>query len=103
LSKSKSPPAYSLSLGMTEIAATRGIPLLVNGAKKREPLQKSLRREIATEFPASFLWLHPNWSLPSDRADGDGLQTVNCTGQATGCAASAIGAACLALQQHNST
>ena len=74
LAKSKSPPTYGLSLGMTEILASREILLLVNGAKKREPLRKLLRREIATEFPASFLWLHPNWTLLCDRDASAGLK-----------------------------
>lgn len=73
LSKSKSPPTYGLTLGMAEILASREILLLVNGAKKREPLRKLLRREITTEFPASFLWLHPNWTLLCDRDAAEGL------------------------------
>jgi len=55
LSNSKSPPTYGLGLGMAEILTAREILLLVNGTKKREPLRKLLRREITTEFPASFL------------------------------------------------
>jgi len=73
LANSKSPPTYGLSLGMAEILASREILLLVNGAKKREPLRKFLRREISTEFPASFLWLHSNWILLCDRDAAGGL------------------------------
>ncbi|NOS68876.1 MAG: galactosamine-6-phosphate isomerase [Verrucomicrobia bacterium] len=73
LSKTKSPPTYGLSLGMAEILESREILLLVNGAKKREPLRRLLRREITTEFPASFLWLHPNWTLLCDRDATEGL------------------------------
>jgi galactosamine-6-phosphate isomerase len=74
LSKSKSPPTYGLSLGMAEILVSREILLLVSGAKKREALVKLLRREITTEFPASFLWLHPNWTLLCDRDAAKGLK-----------------------------
>jgi galactosamine-6-phosphate isomerase len=73
LSQTKSPPRYGLGLGMAEILASREILLLVNGAKKREPLKKFLRREISTDFPASFLWLHPNWTLLCDREAAEGL------------------------------
>jgi galactosamine-6-phosphate isomerase len=72
LSQTKSPPRYGLGLGMAEILASREILLLVNGAKKREPLRRLLRGEITTEFPASFLWLHPNWTLLCDREAAEG-------------------------------
>lgn len=74
LAKAKSPPTYGLSLGMAEILSSQEILLLVGGAKKREPLRKLLRREITTEFPASFLWLHPNWTLLCDRDAAEGLR-----------------------------
>jgi len=31
-------------------------------------VQRLLQREISTEFPASFLWLHSNWTLFYDAA-----------------------------------
>lgn len=67
LAQSKSPPKYGLSLGMAEILASREILLLVSGTRKREALRTLLRHEITTEFPASFLWLHPSWTLLCDR------------------------------------
>ena len=67
LANSKSKPRFGLTLGMAEILASREILLLVSGAGKRGPLRKFLRREITTEFPASFLWLHSNWTLLCDR------------------------------------
>jgi galactosamine-6-phosphate isomerase len=73
LANTKSKPGYGLTLGLAEILASREILLLVCGASKREPLGRLLKREIATEFPASFLWLHPNWTLLCDRAATEGL------------------------------
>ncbi len=73
LANSRSKPTFGLTLGMAEILASREILLLVSGANKRETLQKLMRREITTEFPASFLWLHPNWSLLCDRDSAKGL------------------------------
>lgn len=73
LAHARSQPAYGLTLGLAEILGSREILLLVSGAKKREPLRRLLRHEITTEFPASFLWLHPNWTLLCDRVAAEGL------------------------------
>jgi len=73
LANSKSRPAFGLTLGMAEILASHEILLLVSGASKREPLRRLLQRNITTEFPASFLWLHRNWTLLGDRAAAEGL------------------------------
>jgi galactosamine-6-phosphate isomerase len=75
LANSRSKPTFGLTLGMAEILASRNILLLVNGANKRGPLRKFMQRQITTEFPASFLWLHSNWSLLSDRDAAEGLNT----------------------------
>jgi galactosamine-6-phosphate isomerase len=73
LAHAKSRPAYGLTLGMAEILASREILLLVSGSSKRQPLQKLLRREITTDFPASLLWLHPRWTLLCDQPAAEGL------------------------------
>ena len=73
LAKSRTPPAHGLTLGLAEILASREILLLVSGPSKRTPLQRLLSREVTTEFPASFLWLHPNWTLLCDREAAAGL------------------------------
>jgi galactosamine-6-phosphate isomerase len=73
LADAKSLPTHGLTLGMAEILAAREILLLVSGAGKREPLRNLLRHEITTGFPASFLWLHPNWTLLCDDEAAEGL------------------------------
>jgi len=73
LANTRSKPGFGLTLGMAEILASREILLLVNGANKRGPLRRLFQREITTAFPASFLWLHPNWTLLCDRAAVEGL------------------------------
>ena len=73
LAKSKRRPGYGLTLGMAELLASREILLLVSGSKKRGPLRIWTKREITTQFPASFLWLHRNWSLLCDRDAAEGL------------------------------
>ena len=73
LADSRSKPTFGLTLGMAEILASREILLLVSGANKCEPLRKLMQRQITTEFPASFLWLHSNWTLLCDRTATEGL------------------------------
>lgn len=61
-------PAYGLTLGLRDILQSREILLLVSGASKQTQLRRLLRPEIAPQFPASFLWLHPAVSLFCDAA-----------------------------------
>jgi putative deaminase/isomerase len=60
-------PEFGLTLGMAEILQARRILLLVSGREKRKPLERLLRGEISTEFPASMLWLHPQTLVFCDR------------------------------------
>lgn len=53
-------PGYGLTPGIADLLAARRILFLVSGATKREPLKRLLEPKISAEFPASFLWLHPN-------------------------------------------
>jgi galactosamine-6-phosphate isomerase len=61
-------PTYGLTLGMADLLQARHILLLVSGASKAEPLRRLLSGRIATDFPASLLWLHPNVGLACDAA-----------------------------------
>ena len=74
LANSKAKPTYGLTLGLGEILAAREILLLVSGVSKREPLKRLMTRELTTDFPASFLWLHPQCILLCDREAADGLE-----------------------------
>ena len=60
-------PAYGLTLGMTEILQSRQILLLVNGERKRRQLRRLMSKQVACDFPASFLWLHAHTTLLCDR------------------------------------
>jgi len=42
--------------------------LLANGTHKQTPLKHLLDPRISPEFPASFLWLHPDVTVLCDRA-----------------------------------
>ena len=67
LQASASRPSCGLTLGMGDILKSRRILLLVNGARKREPLQRLLQPVISTRYPGSFLWLHADVTILCDR------------------------------------
>ncbi len=68
LDQSRSRPSYGITLGMADLLQSSEILLLVSGAAKRAALRRLLSEEISTQFPASFLHLHPNVSLLCDAA-----------------------------------
>jgi galactosamine-6-phosphate isomerase len=68
LSQSAARPTYGLTLGLADLLQSRHVLLLVTGPAKRAPLERLLSGQITTEFPASFLQLHPNVTLLCDRA-----------------------------------
>jgi len=60
-------PRYGLTLGMADLLEARRVMLLVSGEAKREPLAQFLAGGISTDFPASFLWMHPALTIFCDR------------------------------------
>ena len=60
-------PCYGLTLGMADILSSRIVLLLVNGSHKRAALKRVLEPKVSTQFPASFLWLHPKAFVFCDR------------------------------------
>ena len=64
----KHPPSVGLTLGISEILASRYILLLVTGAGKEQVAARLLEGEVATTLPASFLWLHGNVDCFVDQA-----------------------------------
>ena len=58
---------YGLSLGMADILQSRKILLLVSGEHKSSQVARLWEREVSTQFPASFLWLHPDVTCLCDR------------------------------------
>ena len=53
-------PSYGLTLGMADILQSKKIILLITGANKKAVIQELLSKQISTDVPASFLWLHAN-------------------------------------------
>ena len=68
LTVSRGRPTFGLTLGMADLLHAREVLLLVSGPGKREPMRRLLDGRIATDFPASLLWLHPAATLLCDRA-----------------------------------
>jgi galactosamine-6-phosphate isomerase len=66
LDQTRARPTHGLTLGMADLLQSRQVLLLVTGAAKFGPLRKLLDREISTQFPASFLWLHRDVTLLCD-------------------------------------
>jgi galactosamine-6-phosphate isomerase len=70
LAASRAKPAYGLTLGMANILQSRTILLLASGRRKRPVLERLRRPQVTPEFPASFLWLHPNVTVLCDEEAG---------------------------------
>jgi galactosamine-6-phosphate isomerase len=49
---------YGLTLGMSDILASKEILLLITGSSKVEITRRLLEGKISTYLPGSFLWLH---------------------------------------------
>lgn len=55
-----SEPAYGLCVGMKGIMQSKKIIFLITGKGKQDALKRILTKQIGSDCPASFLWLHPN-------------------------------------------
>jgi galactosamine-6-phosphate isomerase len=66
LSKSKARPTFGYTLGMGDLLRSKMILLLVSGEQKSQQLSRLMKETVETDFPASFLWLHPNALLHCD-------------------------------------
>jgi galactosamine-6-phosphate isomerase len=68
LADTRPKPKYGLSVGMDDILRSREALLMVSGRTKQAAIERLLQPRITTQFPASFLWLHPNATLLCDEA-----------------------------------
>jgi glucosamine-6-phosphate deaminase len=61
-------PREGLTMGMGTILRARRIVLVATGAHKAAAVDRLLNGRVRTDFPASFLQLHPNVEVWLDRA-----------------------------------
>ncbi|WP_157963162.1 6-phosphogluconolactonase [Algoriphagus litoralis] len=64
----KQPPTFGMTMGVGEILKSKKILLFISGSGKKDAFQKLLNPEINFQFPASFLWLHPNVDVLVDKS-----------------------------------
>ena len=64
----KEKPTYGLTLGMVDILQSKTILILITGNHKKEITKTFLSKEITTQIPASFLWLHQKVHCFVDKA-----------------------------------
>lgn len=59
-------PTFGYTLGIANLLQSKSIILLVSGTHKESQLKRLLSQKIETQFPASFLWLHPDVTVYTD-------------------------------------
>lgn len=60
-------PTKAITMGMGSIMNAKKIILLASGKSKAEAIYKTIEGRVSTDFPASFLQLHPNVQIIVDR------------------------------------
>lgn len=66
--KKEDVPKYAISMGMADAFNAKTLIVIASGKNKKEVVKKLIEgKEISTDFPASFLSLHPNCYLFVDK------------------------------------
>lgn len=74
IKSARSRPEYGLTIGIADVMRSRRVLLLVSGKQKAAPLRQMVDGGITTQFPASFLKLHPNAAVLCDADAASQLQ-----------------------------
>lgn len=53
-------PQYGMTVGMHNILSAKRIVLLIYGTGKEDAVAMLRKKTVTTQFPVTFLWLHPN-------------------------------------------
>lgn len=56
----KQPPSFGMTIGLRGILQSKLILLFIAGSGKKEAFERLQNPIVSGQFPASFLWLHPN-------------------------------------------
>ena len=67
LKNSKAEVTQGITLGIGEILRSKKILLLITGQGKQSVFDQLKKKEISTDLPASFLWLHPDVEVIVDQ------------------------------------
>ncbi|MGI2329210.1 glucosamine-6-phosphate deaminase [Planococcus sp. YIM B11945] len=60
-------PTHAITMGIRSILKSRQILLLASGKNKADAVKRLLDKSVSEDFPASFLWNHPNVLLMVDQ------------------------------------
>ena len=61
------PPSFGMTIGLRGILQSKLILLFVAGSGKKEAFEQLKEQQVRGQFPASYLWLHPNVQVLVDR------------------------------------
>jgi len=61
LSGNTQPITQGMTLGLQDILDSKVALLLINGVNKQTQFRRLMSKEVTKEFPASYLWKHPNF------------------------------------------
>ena len=53
-------PTFGMTIGLKDILGSKKSLLLITGSQKRDAIKRLMTKEVTTQLPASFLWLHTN-------------------------------------------
>ena len=56
----KQPPSFGMTIGLRGIMQSKLILLFIAGSGKKEAFERLQDPVVSGQFPASYLWLHPN-------------------------------------------
>jgi len=56
----KQPPSFGMTIGLRGIMQSKLILLFIAGSGKKEAFERLKDPRVSGQFPASYLWLHPN-------------------------------------------
>lgn len=63
----KQPPGFGMTIGLRGILQSKLILLFIAGSGKKEAFERLQDPLVTGQFPASFLWLHPNVQVLVDQ------------------------------------
>jgi galactosamine-6-phosphate isomerase len=63
----KQPPSFGMTIGLRGIMQSKLILLFIAGSGKKEAFERLQDPIVSGQFPASFLWLHPNVQVLVDQ------------------------------------